>query len=76
VFHVGTTAVWRTRSPGVITSVVLFLPLWAHLTRLTLRERRLSGSEVAAGTVAAGALHAAVVARQVFFAGAAARRSP
>jgi Protein of unknown function with HXXEE motif len=66
-FHVGTTVAWRTYSPGLITSVTLFLPLWGHLTRLALREGRLTPRTAAGATVAAGLLHAVVVAQQVFF---------
>jgi hypothetical protein len=73
-FHLGTTIAWRRYSPGLVTAVLVFLPTWLHLTRLALREDRLSRGDVAAGTVAAAAPHATVVAQQVFFIGAAGRR--
>jgi hypothetical protein len=57
-----------------VTAVLVFLPAWLPLTRLALREDRMSRCDVAAGTVAAGALHATVVAQQVFLIGATGRR--
>jgi Protein of unknown function with HXXEE motif len=68
LFHVGTTLAYREYSPGVVTSV-LTLPLWRRLTRAALAESRLSQRDVIACTALAGIVHAAVVARQVYFVG-------
>jgi hypothetical protein len=68
-FHVGTTVAWRERSPGVVTSVALFLPLWAAITRTALRSGLLTPRRALAGAAAGGALHAAAVRQQVFRAG-------
>jgi hypothetical protein len=67
VFHVGSSAGFRAYSPGVVTSVLLFLPVWWHLTRLALSERLISRRGVAAAALIGGLIHAAVVAQQVFF---------
>jgi hypothetical protein len=73
-FHVGTTAAWRTYSPGLVTSVALGPPLWYRLTRLALAEGRLTRRAAAVGLAAAAALHAAAVAQQVFYVGRGPRR--
>ena len=72
-FHAGTTVAWRRYSPGLVTALALFLPLWLHLVRLARREGLLSRGELTAGTIAGGLLHALVVAQQVFFVGVARR---
>lgn len=38
LFHAGTTVSYSAYSPGLVTSLALFLPLWYHLTRLALDE--------------------------------------
>ena len=68
VFHALTTVSFREYSPGLVTSI-LNVPLWGLLTRAAIAERRLTKREVIAGTLAAGIVHAGVVARQVFYAG-------
>ena len=68
LFHVGTTFAYREYSPGVVTSV-LTLALWRRLTRAALAEDRLGRRDVIACTALAGFVHAAVVARQVYFVG-------
>jgi hypothetical protein len=37
-FHAGTTAAWRAYSPGLVSALGLFLPIWWYLTQLGLRE--------------------------------------
>jgi Protein of unknown function with HXXEE motif len=66
-FHVGSSAGFAAYSPGVVTSVLLLLPLWWHLTRLALSERLISRRGVAAAALIGGLIHAAAVAQQVFF---------
>jgi hypothetical protein len=68
VFHAAATLAYREYSPGLVTSV-LQLPLWRRLTSAALAERRLGPRDVVACTAVAGLVHAAVVARQVFFLG-------
>ena len=68
LFHVGTTLAYREYSPGAVTSV-LMLPLWRRLTRAARAESRLSQRDVIACTALAGIVHAAVIARQVYFVG-------
>ena len=68
LFHVGTTFAYREYSPGVVTSV-LTLALWRRLTRAALAEDRLGRRDAIACTALAGFVHAAVVARQVYFVG-------
>jgi Protein of unknown function with HXXEE motif len=73
LFHAGTALAYREYSPGLATSI-LTLPLWRRLTRAAVAEHRLSEREVIACTFAAGIVHAAVIARQVFFIGVPADR--
>jgi Protein of unknown function with HXXEE motif len=68
VFHAVSTIAFRQYSPGLITSLVN-AGLWRRLTRSALAEGRIAERDLPACIVAAGALHAAVVARQVFFLG-------
>lgn len=70
LFHVGTTLAYREYSPGVISSV-LTVPLWRRLTRAALAEQRLSRRDLSACVLVAGMVHPAVIARQVYFVGAA-----
>jgi hypothetical protein len=73
VFHAATTVAFREYSPGLVTSI-LTVPLWRRLTKAAVAERRLTKREVAACTAVAGAVHAIVVARQVFFIGVPVKR--
>jgi hypothetical protein len=66
-FHVGSTAGFAAYSPGLVSSVLLFVPVWWQLTRLALREGLISRRGVAVATLIGGLIHAAVVAEQVFF---------
>jgi hypothetical protein len=68
-FHLSTAAAWRTYSPGLVSSIALFLPSWWRLTNRALEARLISKRGVLAGAAIGGAIHAAVVARQVFFLG-------
>jgi hypothetical protein len=67
VFHGVMAGRHRAYSPGLATALMLFLPLWWRVTRLAVREGLLTRRGVALAALAAGALHALVVARQVFF---------
>jgi hypothetical protein len=67
VWHAGEAVARRAYHPGVVTSLVLFLPLWWALTRAALREHLLSRRDAALCVAVAGALHALVVAEQVYF---------
>jgi hypothetical protein len=66
VFHVGTTLAWREYSPGLATSLALFVPLWTSATRGALHSGALTRRQVRAGIVVGGAMHAATVASTVF----------
>jgi len=66
-FHVTTTAAFGVYSPGVITTLVLYPPLFHNLTRLAYREGLLSNGAGIVALVLGGAIHALVVALQVFF---------
>jgi Protein of unknown function with HXXEE motif len=74
LFHLGTTVAYREYSPGVVSSV-LMVPFWWRLTHAARAEHRLSERDVIACTLVAGIVHAAVVARQVYFVGAPDRAS-
>ena len=62
---VGATAGFSAYSPGLFSSVLLFVPLWWELTRLALSEGRISRRGVAVATLIGGVIHAIVVAQQV-----------
>ena len=68
LFHAASTIAFREYSPGLITSLVN-AGLWRRLTRAALAEGLIAKRDLPACILAAGALHAAVVARQVFFLG-------
>jgi Protein of unknown function with HXXEE motif len=65
-FHAGATAAYRAYSPGLATSILLYLPLWRALARRARRERLLSRRANLSAAAFAGLLHAHVVSRQVF----------
>jgi hypothetical protein len=65
-FHVGGTLVSRAYCPGVLTGVVIYLPLASWLGALAVREGILGAGALAAAAAVAGAFHALEVARNVF----------
>ena len=69
VFHTGTTIAWREYSPGIITSLTLFLPLWWRLTRQALDDGLLTRRGAVLASAVGGTIHAGAVAQQVFFIG-------
>ncbi len=66
VFHVGTTVAYREYSPGLITAVGGFLPLWLHLSRLAREEGLLGPAGELGAAAIGGAVHATAVAQQVY----------
>lgn len=68
LFHLGTTAAFRAYSPGLITALLPYPPLFYYLARLAVQEGLLGTAGVLWATVLAAALHAGVVAKTVFFA--------
>jgi hypothetical protein len=60
---------YRDYCPGVVSAVVLFLPLWLRVTRLGLRNGLLTRRGVGAAAFAGGLIHGGVVVRQVSFIG-------
>jgi hypothetical protein len=69
LFHAGTTVVFREYSPGLFTGLVN-AELWRRMTRAAMAEERLSAGEMKVSLLTGGTIHAAVLARQVFFVGA------
>jgi hypothetical protein len=69
VFHVGTTVAWRAYSPGLITSLTLFLPLWLRTTHLALDDGLITRRGAVIASALGGTIHAGAVAQQVFFIG-------
>lgn len=67
VFHVGATAAFRRYSPGLGTSLALFLPLWWLVTRLAMRDGLLTRRGLGLAIAIGGLLHGVAVAQQVFF---------
>ena len=66
VFHAATTVAYHEYSPGLVSSVALFLPVWGAVTRLALRGGHLTRRHVAASAAVGGVLHSAALAQQVF----------
>jgi uncharacterized protein with HXXEE motif len=69
IFHAGTTVAWRAYSPGLITSLTLFLPLWLRTTHLALDDGLITRRRAVLASALGGAIHAGAVAQQVFFIG-------
>jgi hypothetical protein len=67
VFHVATTAAYGAYSPGLLTSLTLYPALCCYLSRLAFREGLLTNTSGTIALVLGGALHAYVVAVQVYF---------
>jgi hypothetical protein len=66
VFHLGTTIAYREYSPGLVTALALFPPLWWRETRRALRSGRLSRRGVVLAVAIGGALHLGAVHKQVY----------
>jgi Protein of unknown function with HXXEE motif len=66
VFHVGTTVAYREYSPGLVTAVAGFLPLWWRLTQLARKERLLTRGGAAGAAAIGGAVHAAAFTQQLY----------
>jgi hypothetical protein len=66
VFHAGTTVAWREYSPGLVTSILLFWPLWTLATQRAVKAGDLSPRQIIAAVAVGGAIHAAAIADQVF----------
>jgi hypothetical protein len=65
-FHAGTTAAFRTYSPGLVTAVTQ-LPLWWYITRLARQEGLLTARGALGAAGIGGLIHTVAVAKQVFF---------
>jgi hypothetical protein len=65
-FHAGSTVVFGDWSPGTLTALVLFLPMWWHITRLAREDGLLTRRAMAGAMAAGGAVHALAVSQQVF----------
>jgi uncharacterized protein with HXXEE motif len=65
VFHAGASVAFRDYSPGLLTSLA-FPALWVRVTRLALRQRRLSRAALGAAIAAGGVIHSTAVGQQVF----------
>ena len=66
LFHSGTTVAYREYSPGLVTALAGFLPVWWHVTRLARRESLISGTGARWAAGIGGAVHATAVVRQVY----------
>ena len=66
VWHAAATLRYRAYSPGVVTGLLIYPPLYFHLSGLALREPLLTRTGFVAALMLGGALHAWVVARQVY----------
>jgi Protein of unknown function with HXXEE motif len=66
LFHAGATVAYREYSPGVVTAVGGFLPVWWHLTRIARREKLLTRQGALAAAGIGGAIHATAVVQQVY----------
>jgi hypothetical protein len=66
LFHTGTTVAYREYSPGLVSALSGFLPVWWHLSRLARREGLLSPSGELGAAAIGGAIHTAAVVQQVY----------
>lgn len=66
VFHAGGTIVYGAYSPGVITGLVVLLPLFGALSSLALREGLLDLRSAVIGLAVAGLFHAVEVAHNTY----------
>jgi len=66
LFHAGTTVAYREYSPGLVTAVAGFLPVWWYLSRVARREGLLTRGGAAGAAVIGGTVHAAAVVQQVY----------
>lgn len=65
-FHVGATAAFGVYSPGLLTAVTIYPPLFCIITLLAIREGLLTRRIAVASLVLAGIVHAADVSHNVF----------
>ena len=66
-FHAGTTSAFGVYSPGLITALTIYPPLFYLLSRLVLQERLLTRRTAVAALIIAGIFHATEVAYHAFF---------
>ncbi len=66
LFHAGATAAFGVYSPGLLTALTLYPPLFYVVTRLAFREGLLTNRMAIISFVVAGAFHAADVSHNVF----------
>ena len=66
LFHAGATAYFGVYCPGLLTAVVLYVPLYGWISTLAFREGLLSSRLGLISLVVAGLFHAAEVGRNVF----------
>ncbi|HEX9425883.1 MAG TPA: HXXEE domain-containing protein [Pyrinomonadaceae bacterium] len=66
LFHVGATAAFGVYSPGLLTALTLYPPLFYFVTRLAFREGLLTDRIAIVSFALAGAFHAADVSHNVF----------
>jgi hypothetical protein len=57
----------RTYSPGLVTAITQFIPLWARLTRLARREGLLTRRGAKGAALLGGLIHAVAVSQRVSF---------
>ena len=66
LFHAGATAAFGVYCPGLITSLVLYPPLFVAVSRRAISERLLTSRTALISFVIAGLVHAADLSRNVF----------
>ena len=66
LFHAGATAAFGVYCPGLITSLVLYPPLFVAISRRAISEQLLTSRAALISFVIAGLVHAADLSRNVF----------
>lgn len=66
IFHVGASVLTRNYCPGMITAVVIYLPLFALITDLAYKEGLLGTGSLLATLLIAGVFHTWEVGHNVF----------
>ena len=66
LFHAGVTVITREYCPGLVTALILYLPLFFFISSLALSEGLLNAGTLSASLVIAGVFHTWEVEHNVF----------
>lgn len=61
LFHIGTTAYFKSFSPGLITSILIYIPLSCSFFYLASKEKYLNNFQIITGFIMGGIAHYAFI---------------